>query len=604
MTANLSDSLLLYQPIADSTDPWQRYQFSLTGTMLQVSSIPGGTVICHSDLPKQYKELSCPPKDRAFVFLLASTNVEDDDLCVCTETDEKFKNWTKALGGLIGRPRNFRNSSSTQPPKLPSTHVPKRRNTITARLPGEDETLEFEQRDLYLTERKASRILSIDDAIYRSNELENNDKVPGDAYYDNDSNDEYKIRENNSTTNYTHYDNYGAFFSAEPTEPDDEGQDPSSTTVTSTTSTFTTTTTSTTSTPGLRNSNNSTSSSNSSWKKLANKTKAKSGELAGDHRIHAKTVPVKKENESEQEVNVDLLREMYVKKTDPYSKYNINRDRIGKGNFAEVFFAEDQKTGAKVAIKKLKTSKQGRDYLPFILREISIIATSQHVNIVSYVETYEMGRELWVILEYMSGGSLYEIVELYPKGIRFSETSAAYVTHEVLQAIRFLHSMKRIHRDIKVDNVLCSMQGDVKLADFGTAVQLTFQRLQRTTLAGTPYYMAPELIQRLPYREKVDIWSVGITIIEMMEGEPPYYELDPSQALEAIVQQHVGLTSPDQFTIQLQGFVEATLQRDADKRPKASELLRHEWINRRESKKDFSRFLQRCLKDKDGCTLF
>lgn len=113
-----------------------------------------------------------------------------------------------------------------------------------------------------------------------------------------------------------------------------------------------------------------------------------------------------------------------------------------------MFFAED-KSGQKVAIKKLKLQKRGKDYLPVILREISIVATSNHQNIVSYLESFIVEDELWVVMEYMSGGSLYQLVEMYPRGVRFSEGLSGYVIHELLSAVAFLHGMKRIHRDIK-----------------------------------------------------------------------------------------------------------------------------------------------------------
>lgn len=135
--------------------------------------------------------------------------------------------------------------------------------------------------------------------------------------------------------------------------------------------------------------------------------------------------------------------------------------------------------------------------------------------------------------------------------------------------------------------MLLSLDGSVKLADFGTAVQLTFQRLRRTTLAGTPYYMAPELIQRIPYGEKVDVWSVGISIIELIEGtvpptsffnmrlgEPPFYELDPNEALDAVLDEDVMISPDVACTAECRNFVDkCCLQRDPKLRWSAKQLL-------------------------------
>lgn len=112
----------------------------------------------------------------------------------------------------------------------------------------------------------------------------------------------------------------------------------------------------------------------------------------------------------------------------------------------EVFLAVDAATGEKVAVKRLQTQRRGQDRLPFILREIEIIATSAHPNIVRYIESFHMGEELWVVMEYMSAGSLYDIVKEYSNGIRFSESHVSYIIHELLLALAYLHSIKRIHR--------------------------------------------------------------------------------------------------------------------------------------------------------------
>jgi len=222
-----------------------------------------------------------------------------------------------------------------------------------------------------------------------------------------------------------------------------------------------------------------------------------------------------------------------------------------------------------------------------------------------------MGEELWVVMEYMSGGSLYDLLKLYASGFRFTESEVAYVIRETLEALAYLHSMKRIHRDIKVDNILFGKEGTIKLADFGTAVQLTISHLKRTTLAGTPYYMAPELIQRLPYSEKVDVWSIGITVVEMVQGEPPYYDMDPHDALAAILESEgsdeIGLAGPH-HSAQIMDFVnKRCLNFDPSPRSSAAQLLSHPFLNVACTKQDFAKKVLSVGEDvhtHDGCTLF
>jgi len=292
-------------------------------------------------------------------------------------------------------------------------------------------------------------------------------------------------------------------------------------------------------------------------------------------------------------IKIKKLQENYVLQCDPYQKYIINTKSIAKGSLGEVFFATTNDKTQQVAIKKLQLIRNGRNRLPFILREIDIIATSAHENIVQYIESFQVNGELWVVMEYMSAGSLYEIVKLYQKGVRIKETTCAYVIHELLNAVNFLHQKKRIHRDIKVDNVLLSRNGSVKLADFGTAVQLTFQRLHRNTIAGTPYYMAPELISRSDYGEKVDIWSIGISVVELMSGVPPINTLDPVKALEIIQTKGIIGLKPKKFSDDICHFVNSRcLQTEPHLRATAAELLEHPWIATRITKAEFAKVLQ------------
>eukprot|EP01127_Copromyxa_protea_P019516 TRINITY_DN6361_c0_g1_i1.p1 TRINITY_DN6361_c0_g1~~TRINITY_DN6361_c0_g1_i1.p1 ORF type:complete len:773 (-),score=121.37 TRINITY_DN6361_c0_g1_i1:196-2412(-) len=334
------------------------------------------------------------------------------------------------------------------------------------------------------------------------------------------------------------------------------------------------------------------------------------GNITGAHRnISAAAIIAMAADEKKNKF--EKLKDKYLSQRDPYALYSVGQ-AIGTGSVGSVMLGVTD-NGTKVAIKRLEREKKGKDRLPLILREIEIIATSQHPNIVGYIESFEMGDELWVVMEYMSGGSLYDLVQRYPGGFFFSEVEVAYIIAETLNAIAFLHSLKRIHRDIKVDNILFGRDGAIKLADFGTAVQLTLQRIKRTTFAGTPYYMAPELIRKIPYNEKVDIWSLGITVIELIEGEPPYYDLDPQTALEAIAKSD-GINAAIGLDIKnasndARDFVDDCLQFDPADRPSAMSLLNHRYLRTAVTKEHFQRKIATIVSPesegpKDGCVLF
>jgi len=142
-----------------------------------------------------------------------------------------------------------------------------------------------------------------------------------------------------------------------------------------------------------------------------------------------------------------------------------------------------------------------------------------------------------------------------------------------------LHGLHRIHRDIKTDNILLNEAGEVKLADFGFAIQLTEEKNKRRTVIGTPYWMAPEIIQNLPYGKEVDIWSLGIMIMEMAEGEPPYIKYSQAKALFLISTQGApALKKAKNWSNDFKHFVSLCLQKEPNKRPNAIELLQHPFI--------------------------
>lgn len=271
-----------------------------------------------------------------------------------------------------------------------------------------------------------------------------------------------------------------------------------------------------------------------------------------------------------------------IKKADPNKFYKRIR-KLGEGASGVVFEAIDKRTDKRCAIKMTDIQE-----LEQVKTEICMQTMSNHPNVVQYVETFQTADHVWMVMEFVQGGPLTDLVGV---GKHWKEAHIAYVCREMLKALAFVHSQHRLHRDIKSDNVLVDLDGNIKLADFGFAVGLTTEKQKRQSVVGTPYWMSPELIRGLPYDAKVDVWSLGITLIEMCEGEPPLMDKPPLRALLLITTQGTPkLQNPQKWSTELRHFMKKSMEVNVEKRSTAAMLLMHPFIRKASSKEDFARF--------------
>ncbi|CAF3688320.1 unnamed protein product [Rotaria sordida] len=297
-----------------------------------------------------------------------------------------------------------------------------------------------------------------------------------------------------------------------------------------------------------------------------------SNELQPVHRMKSK-------NSRRKITEAEAVKELepIAAKDDPIARFIIQK-KIGSGAAGDVDLAIDTKTNTKIAIKRMLWSKQPRKEL--IVGEILVMKNCRFRSIVNFLDCYLRPNELWIVMEYMNGGQLTQIVEQTV----LDEGQMAAVTKECLEALQFLHSKNIIHRDVKSDNVLVGFDGSVKLTDFGFCAQLASTESLRTTMVGTPYWMSPEVIKKLKYDRKVDIWSLGILVIEMIDGSPPYINEQPFRAMCKIAMQQeppsISAESQERISNDAMNFLKRCLQIDPRQRADTSELLEHPFIKR------------------------
>lgn len=274
---------------------------------------------------------------------------------------------------------------------------------------------------------------------------------------------------------------------------------------------------------------------------------------------------------------------------DPTTLYK-NLKKIGEGSSGSVYTGTKSDDGRKVAVKMI--NMKGNDMVS-IENEIRMMKTSKHANVVEYIGSYTREDKLWVVMEFMDGGSLTDIIS----AVRMTEPQIAMICREILKSLAYVHLLNRIHRDIKSDNILLTRAGGVKLADFGYCAQLTEKINKRNSVVGTPYWMAPELIRGMDYGTGVDIWSLGIATIEMAEGEPPYLEFPPLRALFLIATNGAPqLKQADKWSNTFKHFMSRCLEVNVAQRGTAEELLKHPFLQMACSTSELQALIRKALK--------
>ncbi|ESO04885.1 hypothetical protein HELRODRAFT_78193, partial [Helobdella robusta] len=228
-----------------------------------------------------------------------------------------------------------------------------------------------------------------------------------------------------------------------------------------------------------------------------------------------------------------------------------------------------------VAIKRMALAEQPK--LELLLTEIEVMRSLNHPNIINYIESYltDCDKELWVVMEYLGGGSLTGVCT--ETVLRIPQIAG--ICARCVDALAYLHTRGIIHRDIKSDNILLGMEGQVKIIDFGFCAQTS----ERQTMVGTPYWMAPEVVAKQMYSFKVDVWSMGILTIEMVDGTPPYLDESPVRALFLITTNgKPKVQEQHRVTPHLQDFLDKCLEVEVDKRSRSQDLVNHPFFQEAE----------------------
>uniref|UniRef100_A0A8C1LIL0 Calcium/calmodulin-dependent protein kinase 1Db n=1 Tax=Cyprinus carpio TaxID=7962 RepID=A0A8C1LIL0_CYPCA len=252
---------------------------------------------------------------------------------------------------------------------------------------------------------------------------------------------------------------------------------------------------------------------------------------------------------------------------------------FSSGAFSEVVLAQEKATGEMYAVKCIpKKALRGKE--SGIENEIAVLRKIKHENIVALEDIYESPTHLYLIMQLVSGGELFDrIVE---RGF-YTEQDASALIKQVLDAVNYLHSLGIVHRDLKPENLLYfnpHEESKIMISDFGLSKMEGVANDIMSTACGTPGYVAPEVLAQKPYSKAVDCWSIGVIAYILLCGYPPFYDENDSKLFEQILRAEYEFDSPywDDISDSAKDFINNLMQKDPEKRLTCEEALRHPWI--------------------------
>ncbi|KAG8833438.1 ATP binding [Serendipita sp. 400] len=288
------------------------------------------------------------------------------------------------------------------------------------------------------------------------------------------------------------------------------------------------------------------------------------------------------EEEEEEEEEDDTPAKVTSKAANRSIKW-IRGALIGSGSFGNVYLGMDAQRGLLMAVKQVElkgssfSEERKRSMLNALEREIELLKTLQHENIVQYLDSAMDDNNLNIFLEYVPGGSVASLLRNYGA---FEESLTANWVRQILRGLEYLHGQTIIHRDIKGANILVDNKGGIKISDFGISkkVEEGFPRANRMSMQGSVFWMAPEVVKQIPYTSKADIWSVGCLVVEMLTAQHPFPDMTQMTILWKLGTGTLKPTIPSETSANATDFLQKTFELDHTARPSATDLINHAWL--------------------------